>query len=84
MTARLTPAELAAECNVTRWLIYDEIKSGRLTAYRFGRRELRIRREDADAWIESCRVRRKVTVLRGRLPKEHPGELMEIARRSLR
>jgi excisionase family DNA binding protein len=81
----ISPTDLAAETGTSRWTIYDAIRDGRLRAFRYGRKEFQIRREDADRYIETCRVKPRPIVHRGgRLPREHHGEVFEIARRLIR
>ena len=49
----LTPDQAAARAQVGRGVIYHEVRAGRLRAARIGgRRELRIRPEWIDAWLE--------------------------------
>lgn len=38
-------------------LVLEEIRTGRLPAYRLGRRRLLVRREDVEAWLAARRVR---------------------------
>lgn len=44
--------EVARVTGVSRDVLYDEVRSGRLRALRFGKRLLRVRPEDVDEWLE--------------------------------
>jgi excisionase family DNA binding protein len=46
----------AAYIGITARTLYRFIDEGRLTAYRFGR-VIRLKTEDVDAYIESCRIK---------------------------
>lgn len=56
----LTVADLADEIQFTPDTIRYAIASGELSAFKFGS-HYRIRRQDADSWIESHRVTGEVT-----------------------
>lgn len=51
----LTPEQAAARAQVGKRVIYNEVRAGRLKAAKVGgRRELRLRPEYVDAWLEQC------------------------------
>ena len=69
MTAMLKVADLASEVQMTADTVRYAIATGELVGFKFGN-EYRIRRQDADAWIESHRVtgetqRKPVPLARG-------------------
>jgi excisionase family DNA binding protein len=56
----LTPEQAAARAQVGKRVIYHEVKAGRLKAARVGgRRELRLRPEWIDAWLDACATPRE-------------------------
>ncbi len=53
----LTPEQAAARAQVGKRVVYNEVKAGRLRAARIGgRRELRIKPDWIDAWLEQSAV----------------------------
>lgn len=69
MTRLLTVADLADEVQMSRGTIRQAIATGDLVGFRFGN-EYRVRREDADRWIDSHMVTgesapKPVTLARG-------------------
>jgi excisionase family DNA binding protein len=52
----LSTLDAARELGIRRTTLWSWIEDGRIPVYRVGQKLLRIRREDLDAFIESCRV----------------------------
>lgn len=52
----MTVADCAAFLAVDKWVIMTAVRDQRLSAYRFGRRALRIRRSEFLRYIESCKA----------------------------
>lgn len=51
MTELITPEELAATWKVTKAWIYDQYQSGKLKGIKLGRKQLRFRPSDIEAYL---------------------------------
>jgi len=65
----LTVDQVAEILQVSRTTIYRRIKAGELPAVKLGRRQVRIRQEDLEAYIQAHRI--------GKEPAEETGEIEE-------
>lgn len=83
MSEFLTPAQVAAECGISRDSVYRLVDEGRLPAFRFNVRELRISRDALETFKQKSRVRpqRHVPFRPSRpIPLPDRRELVSIAR----
>lgn len=51
----MTMREIAARIGVSKMTVYNWIRAGKIPAYRFGDLTIRVKREDAEAFLEGSK-----------------------------
>ena len=69
----LTPSQAAKRLNISPHTVHEEIKAGRLHAYRFGTRCIRIKAADLAAYVHAQKTKPAAWQFRADLGLPQPG-----------